>query len=88
MNKLKKYIVLTMLMMILFVLGTSAFNKVNGNGKIEGAPGVGWSESLVGNWCCQKDTALWSPNIEEEYKKWYFSSLPYRRNERNRKYRD
>lgn len=81
MKKIKKFIVITILMMILFLLGTSVVNKVQG--AITGAPGVGVGDdeghvsSLTGNHCCQEGKSLWSSNIESDYKKWYLRDLPY-----------
>ena len=76
MKKLNKLMIKIILIMSLFLLSTSILCKVNA--AIVGAPGVGFRDSLVGNFCCQQNTALWSPDIESTYKRWFFSDLPYK----------
>ena len=74
MKKLNKLIIIALLMMILFILSTSVLYKASA---MEDVPGVGYKDSLIGRFCCQQNTALWSPNIESTYKKWYIRDLPY-----------
>ena len=72
MKKIKQYIIISIFIMILFLLITSMMYKVSA--AITGAPGVGYPDSLIGNHCCQENTALWSPNIEQNYKSNPFTS--------------
>ena len=74
MKKINQMMIKTLLILFL-LLSTSILYKVNA--AIVGAPGVGFSDSLVGNFCCEHNTALWSPDIEKDYKRWFFRDLPY-----------
>ena len=69
MKKINKLIVITILLMISFVLGTSAISRVYA--------GDGYPNSLVENFCSQQGVSLWSPDIEPTYKTWYWCDLPY-----------
>ena len=80
MKRIKRKMIKIFLLLILILLLLSTFKNYKVLAEITGSEGVGYKDSLEGNFCCQEDTALWSPNIADVFKRWYWGDeeLPYK----------